>query len=60
MYCITFLYILNFRRKSYKSQEFFWSDLGFAMVIEAVGKIDSSLETVRIYSMDAKDSDKFD
>ena len=30
------------------------------MGIEAVGKIDSSLETVRIYSMDAKDSDEFD
>ena len=28
------------------------------MGIEAVGKIDSSLETVGIYSMDAKDSDR--
>ena len=41
---------LLFRQKSYKSQEFFWSDLGFAMGIEAVGKIDSSLETVGIYT----------
>ena len=46
-------------RKSYQSQEFFWAYNGFAMGREAVVKIDSSLETVRIYSMDAKDSDEF-
>ena len=30
------------------------------MGIEAVGKIDSSLETVGIYAMDAKNSDEYD
>ena len=30
------------------------------MGIEAVGKIDSSLETVGIYTMDAKNSDEYD
>ena len=42
-------------QKQYKSQEFFWSDLGFAMGIEAVGKIDSSLETVGIYTKSGVD-----
>ena len=39
-------------RKEYKHQPFFWSDIGADVAFEAVGLIDSSLETVAVFRKD--------
>ncbi|KAG5680718.1 hypothetical protein PVAND_010208 [Polypedilum vanderplanki] len=45
-------------RKPYKHQSMFWSDLGTAIGYEAIGLIDSSLETVGIFAQTNSNDNK--
>lgn len=45
-------------KKPYTHQSMFWSDLGPEVGFEAIGIIDSNLETVGVFAKDEKDASK--